>query len=1291
MNHNKTDTAAASLRVYADLQAALESGRGEHDWTLKWHVTLGAVSGLLIAKWAGCGEALGLPEGDEPAEQHARALLEALGEVSTRTAALRDLEPVRLPVMAAAATMPETYMAIIGWLRGIDLESSDGLQIAASAFDAAVRFAVHRSGRHSDWYITPSPVADLMLELARPKPGDKIYDPCFGSGELLLGTARRVGQALGSLSAHSTAQPASIFGVEINPAQYLIGLCRLLLAGVPIDGLEYGDALDGQLPDEHPTDGFDCIVTVPPWGRWPGGSESQFLRHVMERLRPDGRAVIAMSESTLFRSGSDQRARKDLLSEFSVEAVIALPGGVFAPYTSIPGNLVVFSRSEPRSTVCFASVSSLAWDAAAPEDGDADARGSVVGAPAADGAENVLSSSADLYRTMSRMVHQALGCPMDLGVLGVETWGVSLQELEQRRHELIVKKSGSDMLEAEFQRLAAAYATLKFQRLQRVAEVHAGLPYDRHVSTVRRTAPDVVAGLIRVGDVTDTEVRAPSLFFTGQTNAPVQERALLRSGDVVVTTSGTVGKVGFINGESASVGALASKSMVVIRTRPGVRPEFVAALLRSPVYQNWLSGHARGLVIQHLSIRALRTMTIPVPPKDVQDAVLRELGSPRADALAVLYRLLSGTTHPVMAWLEMPLAARLVAGVTDDHDSLRTLATIGGEIQSIVVAATSEVDSSTTDDLWLAIVRRAAGSLNNLLSIPKGSGRLAVLQFAAKRFHEAIKMLDLRSGSTSRRLRSVTETIVKLAEQEVHEILHTVHLDVDVNPKEVTVGIANEVRLRVFNAAAVPLFNIRVTAQHTDGTVNADEVVFLAENQSREIPLVIQPQDASQPFRIAVAWQALRIDSTMARAETIVSLWPRSRKDTIDPGDLGTSPYTVGNPVQRDMFFGRTGIMDQIRRQLGGKNQANVILLEGNRRTGKTSILKQLEKEDTLPGWVTVYCSFQNTDSMATRNVFRLLTLSTATALFKVGIETWIPNLPRPESDKPVKYAFQSALDGAFSDGHPYETLAYYLETAIEAARPRGVLLMIDEFDKLQEGIDNGTTSPQVPENLRHLLQHQPGIGAIITGSRRLKRSREEYWSALFGFGFRIGVSAIPEADAGRLVAEPVAGRLRYLPQARDGIVKLCACHPFLIQSLCSRVFDQAATGSDRTITLETVERAATEMVRGNEHFQTLWGYAGSERRRFILALCDRLAEGSDAVNIDLLRMKLDEYGVPVRRDRDLADDIAELRELEMLDLDESYRGGSYRLSIPLMARWLAINVAYDDLVVRARQEAEIS
>ena len=94
---------------------------------------------------------------------------------------------------------------------------------------------------------------------------------------------------------------------------------------------------------------------------------------------------------------------------------------------------------------------------------------------------------------------------------------------------------------------------------------------------------------------------------------------------------------------------------------------------------------------------------------------------------------------------------------------------------------------------------------------------------------------------------------------------------------------------------------------------------------------------------------------------------------------------------------------------------------------------------------------------------------------------------------------------------------------------------MLDEFDKLQEGIDAGITSPQVPENIRHLLQHQPGVCAIITGSRRLKRLREEYWSALFGLGYRVGVSALSIDDARRLVTDPVEGRLAYLRKHGTG------------------------------------------------------------------------------------------------------------------------------------------------------------
>jgi type I restriction enzyme M protein len=310
-------------------------------------------------------------------------------------------------------------------------------------------------------------------------------------------------------------------------------------------------------------------------------------------------------------------------------------------------------------------------------------------------------------------------------------------------------------------------------------------------------------------------------------------------------------------------------------------------------------------------------------------------------------------------------------------------------------------------------------------------------------------------------------------------------------------------------------------------------------------------------------------------------------------------------------------------------------------------------------------------------------------ACHDAGVNVWLPGQIEGTNNKPFKPQFTSGLSKVFSTDHPFETFELYLQAVLEAIQPRRLLLMLDEFDKLQEGIDSGVTSPQVPENIRYLLHEYPNLSAIITGSRRLKRLREEYWSALFGIGYRIGISDLPVEAARALVTEPVEGRLLYLPEARDRIVELCARQPFLVQSLCNHVFENAVRTSDRTITPSHIEKAIEEMAGDNEHFQTLWGYAGKERRRVILALCEQLAEGDDPVNLELLEVKFEELGIPIPRRVGLGADLEFLRELELIELDSSDRQGAYTLAIPLMAEWIRRNVDFADLQRKAVKEAE--
>ena len=1476
MDSNRERGTSQGLR--RELLAALDADAGSDRrgrMTAKPEQILSPLAGLLIAKWAGYDEsereaiaafneetftpdlpeALKLSAWNRPTEHHAGDVAAALRDITAHSVAgypaARYLARVAPLVTHAAKRSRRTYEWLHAWVVQIDLGSPEGRALAARVFDDTLRTVMVTQGRLVGEFATPQHVAALMLELAGPEPGDRVYDPCFGFGELLVGAARKLRAAARAASPREWANVlhAGIFGVEIEPLPYAVGLCRTLLAGIDGPRLELTDALERPLPRNRSGDGFDCILATPPWGarrtrpssgqfQFPTrNSETLFLQHVMTNLRPGGRAVVALPEVSLFRLGSDREVRKALASDYSIDGVVSLPAGAFAPWTGISASLVVFRRAARRSAVRFVSISPTAWQAAAHAgdddlrdsdetddhrlkimeygsrgggefgggtrsgadfehasgfgggagsgagfedgsgfgyghglgagfgdgsgsgsgfgggagpgagltDGTGFGRGTATGAGFDDGAGhgNGRMTRVELLRGVSDLIAYQPDLLSDRFLPGVDVWDVPIRDLARRDYELVAKKSGSDVLDAEIERLVAIDSSLKIERLGRVVDVFTGRSYQGRYTTRDRAANDAMAGLIGAGDVKDivdgriavgdglvpieaAEVQTPALFLTGEGNSLVKEKEFLRPYDVVVSIIGTVGNVAVFpiplttshvaGGATPSSGIghsilefigpqllplVPTSSVAVLRARGSVTPQYLAALLQSPVYRSWLSGHARGTAVQRLTLRTLRRLRIPVPPVPVQEAVLEERPRARGDAMAVLARLLSGVANdPVAVWLETPLVAQMASGTSDgtESDKFGALVAASEALRSLVVEAVHRSDrmSSETGDqrttAWLGVAQQVVTALDGVASIPRGAGRLAVLEIVLSRLHEGLRVLEGADGAVADRIRSFTRAMVELAEGEVGGMQQSIVLEAGLEPGEVVVGAISEVQLRLTNASPVPLRSLHVSTRPPAGT---GQLPYLADGETHRVPLTVHPRDATQPLPIVVSWRARRLDGTAVHGEMEVALRVLSNREVVRSGDLGASPYIVGSPVERhEMFFGRTDIMERIQRQLGASTHANVILLEGNRRTGKTSILRQLGKADVLPGWIPVYCSLQEAEGddrrggITTRNVFKLLARTTGWELSDAGVETWLPGLPERDPGRPYKLAFLSALNQAFAGEHAFETFELYLSAAVDAASPRRVLLMLDEFDKLQEGIDAGITSPQVPENIRHLLQHQPGVSAVITGSRRLKRLREEYWSALFGLGYRIGVSALSIDDGRRLVTEPVEGRLAYLPQARDRLVELCACHPFLVQSLCNRVFEQAAATGASTVTVDAVQQAATEMVRDNEHFRTLWDYTGSARRGLLLALCDRLQDGPDAVNLDLFEVELRKMRVPLRRVRDLADDMTELRELELLDFDDSYRRGTYRLAVPLMAQWLKMNVDFDDLVVRAREEA---
>jgi len=66
-----------------------------------------------------------------------------------------------------------------------------------------------------------------------------------------------------------------------------------------------------------------------------------------------GRCGVVVPNGVLFGDGVCARIKEELLKEFNLHTIVRLPNGVFAPYTSIPTNLLFFDRSGPTKEVWY--------------------------------------------------------------------------------------------------------------------------------------------------------------------------------------------------------------------------------------------------------------------------------------------------------------------------------------------------------------------------------------------------------------------------------------------------------------------------------------------------------------------------------------------------------------------------------------------------------------------------------------------------------------------------------------------------------------------------------------------------------------------------------------------------------------------------------------------------------------------------------------------------------------------------------------------------------------------------
>lgn len=227
--------------------------------------------------------------------------------------------------------------------------------------DLLKRVAADSAGYAGEFY-TQRHVIRAMVQVVQPKPGDRIYDPCFGTAGF-LGEAADYIRRSGNLSGKQLddLQHRTFYGLEIKPLTYLLGTMNMILHGIEGANLELANTLEVHTQNVGEKAKYSVILSNPPYGGKMDASlqtnfrvrssatECLFVQHIMANLAKGGRAGVVVPEGVLFRGGPDQKVRKELLEQFNVHTILSLPAGCFLPYTGVKTNVLFFDRPKDSS------------------------------------------------------------------------------------------------------------------------------------------------------------------------------------------------------------------------------------------------------------------------------------------------------------------------------------------------------------------------------------------------------------------------------------------------------------------------------------------------------------------------------------------------------------------------------------------------------------------------------------------------------------------------------------------------------------------------------------------------------------------------------------------------------------------------------------------------------------------------------------------------------------------------------------------------------------------------------
>ena len=236
---------------------------------------------------------------------------------------------------------------------------------------------------------TPRHIINLLVDLVEPKYGNKIADPACGTGGFLLGAYQYIlttfdqdkkyaekdndgfiRSATSTLLTEERKQviASSLRGYDIDVTMVRLGLMNLMMHGIDDPNIDYTDTLSKSFQKYSDEQGsYDVVLANPPFtGNLNKGeiddtltlsttkTELLFIDRIYSMLRGGGTAGIIIPQGVLFGSANAfVEARKIMIENSQLKAVITMPSGVFKPYAGVATAILIFTKGGETDKIFF--------------------------------------------------------------------------------------------------------------------------------------------------------------------------------------------------------------------------------------------------------------------------------------------------------------------------------------------------------------------------------------------------------------------------------------------------------------------------------------------------------------------------------------------------------------------------------------------------------------------------------------------------------------------------------------------------------------------------------------------------------------------------------------------------------------------------------------------------------------------------------------------------------------------------------------------------------------------------